>query len=165
MGIKATEWHRLLDIDTEARTGLCSRCGAIDIKWDKRWRCGNVVRASRARTRERHPREEKRGQDFIDSKRKPHGLTVGEARALRAGKRCAICGTHVNLGVDHDHKRKYRRGVLCGHCNRGLGMFRDSPDLLRLAALYLEQPWVPYPLAVVLPPRVLPFPAMDVLAA
>lgn len=56
---------------------------------------------------------------------------------------CAICGGHQNsfnkaLAIDHDHKTGSVRGLLCGNCNRGLGMFRDRPFRLRLAALYLE---------------------------
>lgn len=76
-----------------------------------------------------------------------YGLTVHEVDALCAsqGGLCAICGRanppHVKqaLAVDHQHGTKHIRGLLCLHCNQGLGKFRDDPSLLRLAAEYLEK--------------------------
>ena len=62
------------------------------------------------------------------------------------GGRCAICGVHhselndrehFNLFVDHDHETGIVRGLLCTHCNVGLGHFRDSPNLLAKAIAYL----------------------------
>ncbi|NDE15098.1 hypothetical protein EBZ80_09235 [bacterium] len=60
-----------------------------------------------------------------------------EARRLRE---CIICGEKQNkqLAIDHDHKTGKVRGALCSRCNLGLGHFRDDPELLRFAALYLE---------------------------
>jgi hypothetical protein len=52
-------------------------------------------------------------------------------------KECVICGTEETLVVDHDHKTGQVRGMLCNHCNRGLGHFRDDPTLLEFAAQYL----------------------------
>ena len=52
-------------------------------------------------------------------------------------KECVICGSEETLVVDHDHFTGKVRGMLCNHCNRGLGHFRDSPMLLEFAAQYL----------------------------
>ena len=57
------------------------------------------------------------------------------------GGGCAICGwkgIEKNLSVDHCHETERIRGLLCGKCNRGLGMFLDSSKLLRKAARYLD---------------------------
>ena len=50
---------------------------------------------------------------------------------------CVICGSQEPLVVDHDHVSGKVRGMLCNHCNRGLGHFRDDPMLLEFAAQYL----------------------------
>lgn len=54
---------------------------------------------------------------------------------------CALCGnppTTRRLAVDHDHQTGRIRGLLCGWCNRALGLFRDDPALLTKAIGYLE---------------------------
>jgi hypothetical protein len=55
---------------------------------------------------------------------------------------CAICSKppqRRSLDVDHDHATGAIRGLLCEHCNKGLGHFYDNPDLLILASNYLKQ--------------------------
>lgn len=54
---------------------------------------------------------------------------------------CVICDVKFTSEsykvVDHDHKTEEIRGILCNHCNRGLGHFRDDPDLLEYARIYI----------------------------
>jgi hypothetical protein len=61
------------------------------------------------------------------------------------GSCCALCGSvesgrpYKNFAVDHNHETKEVRGLLCYNCNSGLGMFKDSPKLLKRAIQYLEE--------------------------
>jgi hypothetical protein len=52
-------------------------------------------------------------------------------------KECVICGSTEELVVDHCHKTNIIRGMLCNYCNRGLGHFKDDPELLEFARIYL----------------------------
>lgn len=56
---------------------------------------------------------------------------------------CAICGkpnvrASRNLSIDHCHKTKFVRGLLCTKCNFGLGYFDDNEQLLLKAISYLS---------------------------
>ena len=79
---------------------------------------------------------------------KRYGITSATYDVMVAaqGNRCAICRGHPDngghpkqrhLAVDHCHSTGTIRGLLCAHCNRGLGHFMDSPDLLDAAKEYL----------------------------
>ena len=83
---------------------------------------------------------------------KRKGLTRQKFELMLSSQscRCAICGSpfddETKPHIDHDHTCCPQneacpacvRGLLCHHCNMGLGRFRDSPALLIKAAEYLE---------------------------
>jgi hypothetical protein len=76
-----------------------------------------------------------------------YGMTLAEYEDLfvKQAEVCGICHKPPDnekwrrLGVDHDHVTGAVRGLLCGNCNRGLGMFMDDPDLLRGAIDWLAR--------------------------
>jgi hypothetical protein len=55
---------------------------------------------------------------------------------------CPICSVPLDgvvVVMDHDHETGKKRGLLCDPCNKGLGFFRDDPNILTRAAEYLRQ--------------------------
>lgn len=55
---------------------------------------------------------------------------------------CAGCNTHQlelkqRLHVDHDHETGVVRGLLCGNCNRALGLVKDNIKTLQSLINYL----------------------------
>ena len=57
--------------------------------------------------------------------------------------KCDICGSAGDgrwseLNIDHCHDTNDFRGMLCSSCNRALGYFKDSIELLEKAVQYLK---------------------------
>lgn len=98
---------------------------------------------------------------YLNPDRTPFTIPDRERIFLRQEQRCAICLTLLTLApirgregngairigisekakahVDHDHRTGVVRGLLCSHCNYGLGAFCDSPELLAHAMDYVAQ--------------------------
>jgi hypothetical protein len=97
--------------------------------------------------KEKIMKRKKENLTTLKSRLKNYGITIEEYCYLleSQGRKCAICGmsdiSNCKLFpvVDHCHTNNHVRGLLCANCNRGLGMFKDSPALLRKAAKYVEK--------------------------
>lgn len=86
-------------------------------------------------------------KEFRDKKKlKNYGLTFDEYMGMvsKQNNRCAICGEkqplHINngeLNIDHDHSTGKVRGLLCNHCNTGIGMMKDDVKRMKAAIKYL----------------------------
>lgn len=77
-----------------------------------------------------------------------YGLSLDEyhAKFEENGERCAICREafdirHPNAKphIDHDHTSLKVRGMLCGRCNRMIGLANEKPETLRAAGAYIER--------------------------
>jgi hypothetical protein len=76
---------------------------------------------------------------------KKYGLTIESFNQMLIDQNslCKICKTDKPGGfanqwtVDHCHTTGLVRGILCTNCNKGLGYFKDSPELFDIARKYL----------------------------
>jgi len=76
-----------------------------------------------------------------------YGLTVDQFNSLLANQNhsCACCkrkepgGAHNTWHVDHCHVTGAVRGILCYHCNVGIGHLGDDLDGLLKAVKYLRK--------------------------
>lgn len=78
--------------------------------------------------------------------RNQYGITLAEYNAMLEAQnyKCAICNNEDEvegrrLAIDHCHNTGKIRGLLCGKCNRGLGLFYDNKKLLQSAIKYLNK--------------------------
>ena len=81
---------------------------------------------------------------------KKYGLTLEDFQNELQNQNyvCAICfqpetskqqGTLRRLSVDHNHTTGCYRGLLCGKCNKGIGLLQDDIAILKQAIQYLER--------------------------
>jgi ribosomal protein L34E len=59
----------------------------------------------------------------------PQGRNAPKMRAL---------GKTANLAVDHDHKTGDVRSLLCGKCNKALGIMMEDPERIQKLKEYAE---------------------------
>lgn len=76
--------------------------------------------------------------------RSKYGLSLEQYDAMLIAQNgvCAICKKSdpegKALAVDHDHITGENRGLLCGLCNKAIGLLQDSAELVIKAAEYLN---------------------------
>lgn len=130
---------------------ICKCCGfaksLIDYEWaDNRPRPRTTCKQCRYKKRdikkENSAQKEYKKQHYLKRK---HIIRQSWERAVYGASKedigiseCIICGSIKRLCIDHCHKTGNIRGILCSKCNTGLGMFRDSPELLIKASMYLQ---------------------------
>lgn len=71
-----------------------------------------------------------------------HGVSASKRLEMIEAQNglCAICCEHMERPhVDHCHETGKVRAMLCDFCNKGIGMLRDDPAIVRKAAVYLER--------------------------
>lgn len=77
--------------------------------------------------------------------KKKYGITIEEYDKMVNAQKgvCAICKGSLTDSrgfrphIDHCHKSNVVRGVLCGDCNKGLGLFKDDKERIFNAYKYL----------------------------
>jgi hypothetical protein len=119
----------------------------------RRTRCLECEASDQAERRKKNPvptkranaawasRPERVRRDYLYRKR--YGITIEQYEEMyqRQSGLCAICEKpQERLHVDHCDEPLVVRGLLCGSCNRGIGLLRHSESRLQAAISYLQTP-------------------------
>jgi hypothetical protein len=119
----------VVDFPFRKQTGkLHSWCRPCCRKQGRDWRAANYERA----------REHQRRGDY----RKSYDISIEDYEKAYKDQEgmCKICGKyHAVLHVDHNHEYGFVRGLLCGNCNRMLGMAQDNIHILKAAYEYMME--------------------------
>lgn len=87
-----------------------------------------------------HANKEYARDSFLKRK---YGITLEVYKTIlfAQGGVCAICKRAPKgaLCVDHDHKAKAVRGLLCHNCNHAIGQFKEDEETLSRAIEYLRK--------------------------
>lgn len=121
----------------------CTRCGMIRSieEHGKESRCKRCT--TMKRDQERKKQAERDALFKLKIKLKPYNCTPEQYLLLEelADNKCQICGEEFkdekDKHLDHCHKTKNIRGLLCTECNLGLGLFKDDTDTLKKVIGYL----------------------------
>lgn len=127
----------------------------------KDWRKKNkeyVSKFDKARWRNNPARRKAQRDSFVSlsqmsyARQRNYGVNQEQYDSMVAEQSnlCALCGRLerrisyqtkkvMSLSVDHDHETRKVRELLCGDCNRGIGMFDESIELLEKAIQYLQK--------------------------
>lgn len=116
--------------------GLCATC------YNREWTARNAKRAKAYRLKHRASEQGILSRRRYDYKRL-YGITPEQYDRLLEwqGGVCGVCGNppkKVRLAIDHDHKTKKIRGLLCSYCNHRL-IGRHTIEKIRKALQYLER--------------------------
>lgn len=103
-----------------------------------------AVLARRAQRRKYYHENKARCQAQVRKRRYGIASQEYDGKYEAQGGCCAICGVRQSnikqaLAIDHNHVTGGVRDLLCGNCNRGIGLLQDSAELCLRAAEYLQR--------------------------
>ncbi len=124
---------------------ICTKC-KLEKEYDNYHKCPISKDGYAWRCKPCRSKADKIHRDNLSYRRKKepnlkyyYGITYEEYEQLliKFKHTCGICPSKENLCVDHCHTTKKVRGILCGKCNKGLGLFKDNKEYLQKAIEYL----------------------------
>lgn len=119
--------------------------------YQKQWREKNIdaVKAYGAQYMKGYVKTDGCMASRAKSRLKTYNITALEFNSMWDEQNgcCAICQTKLeprgrsknSAAIDHNHKTREVRGILCRGCNHGIGSLGDNPSTLIAAAEYLRK--------------------------
>jgi hypothetical protein len=148
MGRAWTEEERAAQSVRFATKPLCPQCGETEpTQFYRHKDTGRRSSAYCAKCHKQKCRDRYNAKSMLQRRAEKaisYGLTPQQYINMyekQEGK-CAICkqepSTKRGLHIDHCHETGKVRGLLCHHCNVGIGNFQHNVDLIKSAINYLE---------------------------
>ena len=141
--LKQREQKKQYRLFNSEKAKLCNKLSSQ--KWRKKFpeKVQSWLLKNKNRLQEKRRQRCLCGQSMHDMRKSMYGITKEQYLNLKISQdnKCAICkkGSKKTLHVDHDHKTKKVRGLLCYLCNSILGYAKDNPKILFTAANYLKK--------------------------
>ena len=100
---------------------------------------------------ETHKREHKQYRETHKKERKQsnlkrlYNITLDQFNQMLKNQdnKCSICGKEFTKSnspcVDHNHKTKRVRALLCSNCNAAIGFLQDDPLIIHNAEMYVRK--------------------------
>lgn len=121
-------------------TGKPCRNGHLAKRWVSIKRCVECDKERKATVKGRYKKTKRDWQlkFYYGLTRTQYDQMVSHQNGL-----CVICKSELSHGktthIDHCKITRKIRGILCSHCNVGIGHLKHNVDILRAAILYCEQ--------------------------
>jgi hypothetical protein len=114
------------------------------LAYQSAYRKANIDRINEKARERQKANPVKREPDLNSILKGKYGITLKDYNRL-LDEQCGVCAgcglsnpINRRLSVDHCHDTGKVRGLLCHHCNIGIGHLRHDPKLLRKMAEYCE---------------------------
>jgi len=113
----------------------------------KKWRLNNPDKVKKTQKKS-YLKYKENGRSKEWYLKKTYGMTLHEFNELllKQNNSCGICNKKFTgvkpliPNIDHVHDKTARiRGLLCGHCNSGIGLLHDDPHLIRNAIKWISK--------------------------
>ena len=143
-----------MDKELQLQTKECNVCHVRKLLKDfskKKTGADGYFGICRTCTNSQRQERRRKNPDIVKDEclRRTFGITLEQYKAMLKKQHgvCAICGNPEtstyrgklrHLSVDHCHKTKKVRGLLCNDCNVALGWFKDDISSLNSTIHYLE---------------------------
>lgn len=139
----------LFCLDKRRKDGLGSHCRSCNFSYSNNYKEYRKNYWSSPAGKERKQKQARKLVTKRSAKnwhlKNNYNLTIAQYDIMCASQQdvCAIChkknARAVCLSVDHDHTTGKIRQLLCDKCNRALGLFCDSIEVIHSAFLYLTK--------------------------
>lgn len=146
-GLSLNEFYK----NNKSKDGYQHRCKKCAKETVSNWQKQNPkkVHTRNMRWEKRHPDKVKRKRSKYRNSdtyknwyyQKYYNITLKTYLLLseQQDNKCLICSKKESLHVDHCHKTGKIRGLLCGNCNKAIGLLKENKNNLNNAILYLEK--------------------------